>query len=154
MSSKWVKQFQPTPHPSACWLHLETPCPPQCLDPHHLGSQEPLVCLSCHHHHFHVVCTSCHFWPDFCYQQCGKDTSSSILCNTSCTCRLLWPMVIFCCFKWLSNIVHIWHSLPHCLLITKVQFTLKSPPSLLLVMARVSGSDKLFNFGLIYRKNG
>ena len=40
---------------------------------------------------------------------------------------------------------------PPCSLLAKMQFLTKSPPFSLLAMARVSGSDKLYNSSLIYR---
>ena len=57
----------------------------------------------------------------------------------------------FCHFQQLGNILHRQHDSPCCLLLMKMQLLVKSPPSLLLVIARVCGSDKLKNSNQIYR---
>ena len=99
----------------------------------------------------HEVYASGQSQSHFCYQLSRWGTSSSISSNTSCTCRVLWPMVLFCCFEQLGNVLHHQCYLPCCLLLAKAPFLAKSPPSLLIMMARVSGSDKLYNSSLIYR---
>ena len=53
-------------------------------------------------------------------------------------CYGLWPLVFFCCFKQLSNVLNCQHNSPCCLLLTKVHFLAKSPPSSPLAIARVS----------------
>ena len=40
------------------------------------------------------------------------------------------------------------HELPHCLLLARMHSLAKTPPSSLLAMARISGSDKLVNSNL------
>ena len=45
-----------------------------------------------------------------------------------------------------------WCNLPCYLLLARMQFWAKLPPSSLLAIARVSGSDKLYNSSLIYRR--
>ena len=85
------------------------------------------------------------------YQLCVKGISSSIPGNTTCSSRLLWPMVFFCCFEQLDNVLHHQHNSPLWLLLVKLQFLAQSPLSLLLAMVRVFGPRNLFHLSLIYR---
>ena len=81
------------------------------------------------------------------YQLWERDTSSSIPSNTNCTCRVLWLMASVVLNN-LSTMLCCKSSLPCCSLLATMQFLAKTPPSLLLAMAREFGSDKLENSNL------